>query len=137
MRWKARMDVELSMGPIKLMIDQVTLEGPGCLICRPLLNHSPVIGGFQIFYCETPKLELRLNGLGGITKWSTVDAGLRKAAEKAFQDMMVLPNRTVVRFANTLIRDLPDYHCPPPIGVLRVRVLSASRVHAADRNLLP
>ncbi|CAK0868509.1 unnamed protein product [Prorocentrum cordatum] len=75
MRWKAHMDVELSMGPIKLMIDQVTLEGPGCLISKPLLNQSPVVGGFQIFYCETPKLELRLNGLGGITKWSTVDAG--------------------------------------------------------------
>ena len=41
--------------------------------------------------------------------------------EEAFKMVMVLPRRMTQRFANTKIVDMPDFRCPPPVGVLRVK----------------
>lgn len=32
-----------------------------------------------------------------------------------------LTNPEILGFANTKIEDMPDFRCPPPVGVLRVK----------------
>jgi len=125
LRWQGEVDMEFSIGPVRVGINRISLDGLGCVVGKPLLEQSPVIGGVQVFFCDPPQMELGLTGLGGFTSWTLVDTGIRKLVEEAFRMMMVLPNRFIVRFANTKVDDLPEYRSPPPQGLLRVRVLGA------------
>eukprot|EP00930_Biecheleria_cincta_P044956 TRINITY_DN30975_c0_g1_i2.p1 TRINITY_DN30975_c0_g1~~TRINITY_DN30975_c0_g1_i2.p1 ORF type:complete len:660 (-),score=103.90 TRINITY_DN30975_c0_g1_i2:67-1884(-) len=135
MRWDTEVDMKLKVGPLQVGIDQIQLDGIGCIVFRPLLAQSPVLGGFHLFYCEMPKLHVGLTGFGGITQWSTVDARITKLVEDAFRTLMVLPQRITQRFATTQVDDMPTFRNPAPVGVLQVQVLAARNLVGVDINL--
>ncbi|CAJ1365085.1 unnamed protein product [Effrenium voratum] len=132
MRWDAPVDMQLTLGPLKFGINRIKLEGVGCIIFRPLMDQAPILGGFHLFYCSPPELRVGLVGLGGITRWAAVDNTVSELMAEAFKMVMVLPQRMTQRFANTKIDDMPDFRCPPPIGVLRLQVQAARGLPAAD-----
>eukprot|EP00931_Biecheleriopsis_adriatica_P115048 TRINITY_DN90895_c0_g1_i1.p1 TRINITY_DN90895_c0_g1~~TRINITY_DN90895_c0_g1_i1.p1 ORF type:complete len:628 (-),score=130.08 TRINITY_DN90895_c0_g1_i1:43-1926(-) len=134
MHWDAAVDMEVNIGPLAVGIDRILVDGVGCVIFRPLMDEAPVLGGFHLFYCNQPQVDIGLKGLGGLAKWSMVDATASKLIQDAFKMMMVLPHRMTQRFAGTKIHDMPEFRCPPPIAVLRVEVLAATDLAGVDFN---
>lgn len=129
MRWDAELDMVLKVGPVRIGVDGMTLEGTGCVIAKPLLPQDPVLGGVQIYFCNPPELKLNYTGMGkALSSWSTIDIMMDKLMLEAFSSILVLPNRMVSRFANTKIEDYPVFRNPLPDGVLRVQVVSASNL---------
>lgn len=60
---------------------------------------------------------------------------MTKVMHETFSNMMVLPNRMVMRFAKTKLNDYPEFKNPPPMGMLRVHVLEANDLIGADFRL--
>lgn len=132
MHWDAQVDMQLTIGPLNFGIDRILIDGVGCIIFRPLMAQAPILGGFHLFYCSPPQLRVGLTGLGGITRWAAVDDKVSEIMAEAFKMVMVLPQRMTQRFANTKIEDMPDFRCPPPVGVLQVKVLGARNLPGVD-----
>ncbi|CAK9040405.1 unnamed protein product [Durusdinium trenchii] len=132
MHWDAAVDMKLTLGTWKFGINRILIDGVGCIIFRPLMDQAPILGGFHLFYCSPPELRVGLVGLGGITRWAAVDNTVSELMAEAFKMVMVLPQRMTQRFANTKIEDMPDFRCPPPVGVLRVKVLGARGLLGVD-----
>lgn len=136
MRWETNLEMEMNFGPVNMGINRLSMEGIGCLVLKPLLDHEPVMGGFQVYFCNPPRMHVGITGLGGVTNWSLVDAAIQRLFQETFKNMMVLPNRFIIRFANTQVSDRPAFRNPPPLGALRVRVLGASDLAGVDTNLM-
>lgn len=136
LRWDAEVAIELDIGPVRLGINRIILEGLGCFLLRPLLDHEPVVGGFHLFFTSQPQLHVGLTGLGGITRWSLVDARLRRRIDEALMNMMVLPNRLVKKLSCATVCAMPNFRCPPPAGMLRIHVLAARDLAASDLTLV-
>lgn len=130
--WEASVDMKMRVGPMLIGVDRVCLRGTGCIVAKPLLDREPVIGGVQMFFCDMPVLDLGLTGLGGITAWSLVSTAMRNLLQEAFRRMMVLPHRISVRFASTVVNDMPSFKRPPPRGIFRVRLVEARGLAAKD-----
>lgn len=132
LRWEATVDMKVRVGPMLIGVNRVCLNGTGCIVLKPLLDREPVIGGMQMFFCDMPDLDLGLTGLGGISAWSLVSTAMRNLLNEAFRRMMVLPHRMSVRFANTVVNDMPSFKRPPPRGIFRVRLVDARDLVCKD-----
>jgi len=135
LRWEAETDIEINAGPVRLALNYLLLDGLGCIVLRPLQDDHPVIGGMQVFFCNPPTVHVGLTGLAGLTALTGIDRKIGGLLEYALRELMVLPRRLTVRIGTTKIEDWPAYRDPPPCGVIRIYVLAARDLVAADVHM--
>lgn len=128
LHWQAEANIQLSVGRVGVGIKGLSTDGLACILFTPLLDDMPIIGGCHFFFCNMPKLQLQLTGLANVLPKRM----LKYALQQSLQRTVVLPNRLAVRAGASTISDFPSFKNPPPIGVLRVHVLSARRLVKAE-----
>jgi len=129
----ANVDAKLKVGPVVVGVDHISFNGTACFIFGPLNESSPILGGIQIFFMNTPTIDLHLTGLGGITEMSSVKPHIRHTIESAFSSCLVLPER--VAWKLTSDKDPIDgamWRLPPPIAVIKIWVLEAKDLAPPD-----
>jgi len=137
LKFDAALKLLLKVGPLKIGIDRVRFDGMACLILRPLLKTSPVVGGIQLFFMNPPEISLSLSGSAGhVADFTGVAPRVKRLIESAFNSVLVLPQRLAWKLSDGHSESDGMMRNPIPHGVLRLWVLGAHDLIGADASLL-
>lgn len=129
-------DIEVEVGGrFKAGLKDLRLDGALLLGLSPLLDCFPITGGLSISFSDPPDLTWKWTGIGKVFNFRAV----KKAIVQALFQAIVIPNRVFSDIAESsgLVPEgekprMVDYMSPRPVGVLRLEVLKARDLRAAD-----
>eukprot|EP00929_Paragymnodinium_shiwhaense_P079387 TRINITY_DN41319_c0_g1_i1.p1 TRINITY_DN41319_c0_g1~~TRINITY_DN41319_c0_g1_i1.p1 ORF type:complete len:708 (-),score=135.45 TRINITY_DN41319_c0_g1_i1:124-2247(-) len=123
--------VSISVVPgVSLGISQIVLEGKLVVELPELLSHPPFFSGLAIYFVNTPRIDLTWSGLTGALNISLLKNVIHSIIKKQVDRRLVLPNRLPVALDRSC--DVFRVVRPPPQGVLRLTIVEARRLKAAD-----
>ncbi|XP_045472694.1 extended synaptotagmin-2-like isoform X1 [Harmonia axyridis] len=97
------------------------------VVLKPLMLKSPIVGGVQVFFLNTPEIDFELDGLSGIPGLSHV---LRKQIEEKLKKKIVFPNKITKRFTKNV--EATELKSLEPEGVLRIHIAEAKDLERRD-----
>ena len=106
---------------------------------KPVLDEIPLFGGFSISCLNPPIMDFKIVGLGSgmASQLPSLVRLMKSQAASVFSDMMVLPNSMYINSVPLYKLDLPSLKFKsPPLHCLRVEILEARNLPAADFDLL-
>ena len=133
------------------------MTGKVVAVLTQMLETLPVVGAMQAHFINLPEIQMNLTGAAAMAQLPGLSSTLHKAIDTAVASVMVLPNRLSLPLVwpgesghdtcdalhikpltafSTDDLDMAELRCPPPLGVLKARPVSASRIRAADHYLL-
>ncbi|CAK0825489.1 unnamed protein product, partial [Prorocentrum cordatum] len=124
--------VGLTAMGLPLGISKITLDGRISVVFRPPLARPPFFGGLEVYMVNAPDLDIEFRGAAQIAQSASVRPAVRTAIRQVISRVMVLPNRIAVDLDDSDDVDIADLKCPDPVGVLRLTVLRAENLLAAD-----
>mmetsp|Transcript_122874 Transcript_122874/g.281814 ORF Transcript_122874/g.281814 Transcript_122874/m.281814 type:complete len:602 (-) Transcript_122874:64-1869(-) len=111
-----------------------------------MIKEAPIVGAVAVYFEVPPRLQLQFSGASTLANFPGLKGQIQAEVDAALASMMVLPNRyaipmglphTICRHGNPVgVVDMPEIACPPPLGVLQVRVKRATSLKAADFAVL-
>jgi len=129
-------DVAMSVGPIQVGISKLKAMGNAVLEVGPLLEEIPVIGAIDFHLKDPPHLEYEFLGIARGAELPVLKNLVRQTIDGIIAREVVLPNRIVVPIAEGAEAMLHDRE-KAPLGVLRVRAVSADNLKDSDFNMSP
>jgi len=128
--------IEIVAGPISLGLQSLALSGDMVIRLEQLIDEVPVIGGFVMYFLNPPKITYDFTGLGNLAEFPGLRSIIRSAVDSALASSIVLPNSVAVPLGSEEQGvDTAAMKLPTPLGLLRVRVRSASGLQGADWSL--
>lgn len=129
--YQSNMDIEVSVGIASVGIKYLTFSGELTLDLHPLLNEVPVVGGAMAYFLDPPAIDFTFTGIGRIAELPLLHSLVRNGVNAQVASSYVFPNVSAIPLAtqdqgvdpNVLKR-------PPPMGMLRVALLSATGLKA-------
>eukprot|EP00123_Amoebidium_parasiticum_P009221 comp19334_c0_seq1/m.22252 comp19334_c0_seq1/g.22252 ORF comp19334_c0_seq1/g.22252 comp19334_c0_seq1/m.22252 type:complete len:517 (-) comp19334_c0_seq1:447-1997(-) len=118
-------DISLSLsgGSIELGVAKLVISGRLCVLMKPLLPVSPLVGAIQAAFINPPTIDLDFTGLGNIADVSFIKSTVHSTIDSVLAGMLVYPNRFLSKLSATV--DFFDcYH--PPMGLLRLTVVEGT-----------
>ncbi|CAG9863143.1 unnamed protein product [Phyllotreta striolata] len=97
------------------------------LVLKPLMIKTPIIGGIQLFFLNTPDINFELEGISGIPGFSYF---IRQKIEERIKKKLVFPNKITKRFSKSV--EAVELKALEPAGVLRVHVFEAKDLERKD-----
>lgn len=127
--YQSNCDICISAVVANLGISGLSLRGDLVVRLEPLLNQSPVVGGIVIYFLDTPELDLDFTGVANIADLPGLAGKVRGIISSALSNAITLPNIIAVPIGGPKEGvDLAMLKQLTPLGVLRVNVLSASKL---------
>eukprot|EP00931_Biecheleriopsis_adriatica_P047886 TRINITY_DN27642_c0_g1_i1.p1 TRINITY_DN27642_c0_g1~~TRINITY_DN27642_c0_g1_i1.p1 ORF type:complete len:550 (+),score=129.52 TRINITY_DN27642_c0_g1_i1:23-1672(+) len=124
--------VAVKLGCIPLGIEELSLKLE-LMVFVELLEGSPVLGALTVSLLEMPEIDFKVSGLADIAEVPQIKGLIMKQLDDAIGKDMVIPNRLTPFVAQPHQGvDIARAKYPPPIGILRVKVVSASDLRRAD-----
>eukprot|EP00444_Apocalathium_aciculiferum_P059488 CAMPEP_0183589438 /NCGR_PEP_ID=MMETSP0371-20130417/162692_1 /TAXON_ID=268820 /ORGANISM="Peridinium aciculiferum, Strain PAER-2" /LENGTH=126 /DNA_ID=CAMNT_0025800755 /DNA_START=84 /DNA_END=461 /DNA_ORIENTATION=+ len=123
------MKVVLSAMGAQVRVSELQLDGQVSFVFAPLTPKPPYFGGLEIFFVNHPALNFQVSG-NVIPKG--LQLALRAAVAEALATQLVLPYRIATDLDVDEGPDAADLRTPDPISVLRLTVLRATDLAAAD-----
>jgi len=127
--------------PIKadnLGVSEMSLRGTVSCILAPLLPYEPCVSAGQVFFLDSPAVDLKLRGvkrlgpIGGL-----VTNMMQGAVNQILAESYILPHRFVQNVEKNMpLETMVAMKSPVPMGILRVEVLEGRDLPAADINIL-
>jgi len=103
-------------------VSRLTLSGTAEVSLSPLLPRLPLAGGVAVGFANPPALGMTFSGLAAAADLTAVVAApVRRVVAEVLSAFAVLPNRVSFSLSGVAGERAPD--APPPLGVLRVRVV--------------
>eukprot|EP00434_Breviolum_minutum_P036175 symbB.v1.2.032045.t1/scaffold3792.1/size50249/3 len=99
MQWNCSGKIVMVLDPVRIGMENITVEGTVLLKLRPLLERLPIIGGMQITMLSPPHVQW--NFTGGLAlglQMDVVTRTLRKVVADILSDMLVVPNQIFVHW---------------------------------------
>jgi len=130
--------IELTAGRVKVSVKNLTVRGRVCICFTPLLDKVPVAGGLQVYFVNTPEVDLHFGGALKIVELPLIQRALHSALNSAMRGQIVLPNRISVPLLpedESVLEQLGCGYARPEM-VVRIQVLKARGLNAADWALL-
>ncbi|EDO46277.1 predicted protein [Nematostella vectensis] len=124
----------LGIKKVQLGISDLKIHGPLRVILKPLLSDYNPVGGVTVFFLNRPKISFDLTNLLSVLDIPGLKGTLLDIVEDVVASFVVLPNRIAVPLSASV--DAGDLQYPIPDGVLRVEVIEAKDLIAADMALL-
>lgn len=125
MQWNCSGKIVMVLDPVRIGMENITVEGTVLLKLRPLLERLPIIGGMQITMLSPPHVQW--NFTGGLAlglQMDVVTRTLRKVVADILSDMLVVPNQIFVHWleGQAVGIDLDVLEFPEPEFVMRLCV---------------
>mmetsp|Transcript_58058 Transcript_58058/g.155123 ORF Transcript_58058/g.155123 Transcript_58058/m.155123 type:complete len:839 (-) Transcript_58058:25-2541(-) len=118
-------------------VTSISFMGEISFVLRPLTHAPPYFGALQVFFKDCPKfsIELECDGVFGAVA-PLLESMLMKIGRDSVVNMAVLPNRQHIDVAPpvdiAMTLNPLDFQFQRPVGVLRIHVLKARDLVAAD-----
>lgn len=126
--------IEMTMGGVIAGIKRLQFEGTVSVVIRPFVETAPIVGGVQMFFMNTPKLDFELSGALSPMNQTIFHRVMRTLVLEHINKAFVLPQRVHLNILKEweLNVDTVSLISPVPEGIVRVRVVSASNLPASD-----
>eukprot|EP01065_Artemidia_motanka_P048119 TRINITY_DN7697_c2_g1_i2.p1 TRINITY_DN7697_c2_g1~~TRINITY_DN7697_c2_g1_i2.p1 ORF type:complete len:1388 (+),score=348.46 TRINITY_DN7697_c2_g1_i2:522-4685(+) len=121
--------MRIDVGPLGLR--DTSIHGTLLIRLVPLVYDAPWIGGFGVGFANSPEIDFEWTGIG-VPILPTL---LRNVIVDSVNDNIVAPHFHSVNLAPSQVDPL-RLGSPDPIGVLRVNVISASRLCTPDEDCM-
>ncbi|CAE8647263.1 unnamed protein product, partial [Polarella glacialis] len=126
------MDMSISIAGLDLGIRKFYLSGTMSVVFRPPSEKPPFFGGMEIYFVNPPEVDLDFTGLASVAECPGLRGRVRTAINDVMNNFMTLPQRIPVDLCEDDDVDLADLRFPMPLGILRITLLSAEDLPAAD-----
>mmetsp|Transcript_6266 Transcript_6266/g.14995 ORF Transcript_6266/g.14995 Transcript_6266/m.14995 type:complete len:706 (+) Transcript_6266:86-2203(+) len=131
--YKSDVDVVLSTMVASLGVANLDVTGTLSVLLRPFLDKAPFIGGLEIVFTNAPQVQIDFTGLANIADLPGVHGAVRHVINDIIAKKLVIPHRIAVPISGDhKAVDLARLKNPTPAGVLRLEVVSAQNLAAAD-----
>ncbi|XP_071788056.1 extended synaptotagmin-2-like isoform X1 [Asterias amurensis] len=130
-------DIEISLKALKRFkagIESLQLHGTLRVEMKPLVDRVPLIGGMSIYFLNKPAIDFNLTNVADILDIPGLSGLLHSILEDQLANFLVLPNRLPVKLIDDV--DISSLKYPMPQGVLRIHVIEAKNLVAADIGIL-
>eukprot|EP00931_Biecheleriopsis_adriatica_P028769 TRINITY_DN17155_c0_g1_i2.p1 TRINITY_DN17155_c0_g1~~TRINITY_DN17155_c0_g1_i2.p1 ORF type:complete len:1221 (+),score=220.47 TRINITY_DN17155_c0_g1_i2:23-3685(+) len=130
-------DVIIDLGLFALAIVKLSIKGTLCLKFKPILNELPVLCAMQLFFLNSPVINIRFGRALEIANSSLVRGYVSSAIDGALNDLLVLPNVMNINWGdpNATSDSAVSFDSVLPCSVLRIDVGSARNLKA-DSSML-
>lgn len=123
--WHCAGKIVMVLDPVRIGLENISLEGTVLLKLRPILDRLPIIGGMQITMLSPPQVQWNFTGgfaLG--LQMDVVTRTLRKVVADILSDMLVVPNQIFVHWleGHAIGIDMDILEFPEPEIVMRLCV---------------
>lgn len=121
--WHCAGKIVMVLDPVRIGLDNISLEGTVLLKLRPILDRLPIIGGMQITMLSPPQVQW--NFTGGLAlglQMDVVTRTLRKVVADILSDLLVVPNQIFVHWleGHAIGIDMHISEFPEPEIVMRL-----------------
>lgn len=131
--WDADTQIYLNFGPTSMGVENLNFKG--CLLVHllGLIPRPPFFRGVRIVFEETPTVEVTFGGVTSFLNLELVQAQIKQAVTACLGASIVVPNR--IGFAITPDADIFNIKFPPADGLMKVTLIGATGLKAADYSL--
>jgi len=133
--YKSDVDVVLSTMLASIGVANLTLSGTLSVFLRPFLDKAPFIGGLEIVFTNPPEVQIDFTGLANVADMPGVHGAVRRVLNDIIAKKLVIPHRIAVPISSDKAVDVARLKHPPPQGVLRLKIISAENLAAADMSV--
>eukprot|EP00919_Chromeraceae_sp_WS-2016_P009020 GHVR01021205.1.p1 GENE.GHVR01021205.1~~GHVR01021205.1.p1 ORF type:complete len:351 (-),score=94.48 GHVR01021205.1:37-1089(-) len=129
--WDAFCNINLKIIKIgSFGIKKINIKGELTILLSPLISHSPVVGGIQIFFNDPPHIDFECMGMANIVDLPYIATTVRSILNKQIASQCVSPNRIAMSLDPSI--DPIELKFPVPLGLLRVTFVRCERLWSAD-----
>ncbi|CAJ1408493.1 unnamed protein product [Effrenium voratum] len=130
MEWHGDLSVVLKIAGAAVGIQGLTLKGQLLVELVHMLPYPPMFKGVRLFFLDPPDLDLSFSGAGSdILNVGMINRRIIDVFQSELASRVVAPKFMGFKMVNT---DIFAITSPPPEGILRVTVWSASDLPAMD-----
>jgi len=108
-------------------VRHLVLCGTLSIVLRPS-SQPPFFGGLEVFFLNTPKLNLDFTGLAKVADFPGVSSVIRSTIMDVVNQSMVLPARIMYDVEDPDAQGIADQQFLEPLGILRITVRSAQNL---------
>lgn len=131
--YKGDIEVTLAVAGVSFGISKVSIIGKLFADIPTLLPQPPFVGGLNLYFANPPTVSLDFVGAAGVLDFALLKNKILSVVSEVIAGMMVLPKRMAV-VLEPEVGDVFRYKCPRPEGIVRLQVLEARSLKAADRG---
>jgi hypothetical protein len=129
-------EIGLSTKMVSFGVRRLEFKGTFTVRLREPSTKPPFFSAFEMFFVNPPVLDIQFTGLASIASFPGLSGLIKSTIDGVMMERFVLPARIAVDLDPEDDVDMADIKYPDPNGVLRVTILSAKDIWAADMNLL-
>lgn len=127
-------DISFQLAGVRGGVKHFQIQGTVRVVMKPLINKMPLVGGLQIFFLNSPRVDFNLVGVADVLDMPGLSDMLRKIIVEQIGAIMVLPNKLPITLnADVLASTLK---MPEPEGVMRIHVVEAKDLMKKDIGML-
>jgi len=130
--YKGDGEVRLSLAGVPIGLSNIHLEGRVVIEMPKLIPEPPFVSGVSIYFPDRPHLSMKRCGAAEIADWDQVRGKVDEAILEQLDAQLVLPNRMPIILASG--EGVFRIKCPRPDGLLRLTVVAARNLKAADAS---
>ncbi|VUZ51030.1 unnamed protein product [Hymenolepis diminuta] len=125
--------IKVAVGKIVAGVKDFELRGTLRVLIKPLVPKIPFVGAVTVCFLDNPYINFLLTHLGNIMTMPGLQQTLYRTVQDVVSSLCVLPNRISVSLVDDVM--LGQIKFPSAQGVVRIEIISASDLVAADVNL--
>ncbi|KAM3185617.1 hypothetical protein ACTXT7_005989 [Hymenolepis weldensis] len=125
--------IKVAVGKIVAGVKDFELRGTLRVLIKPLVPKIPFVGAVTVCFLDNPYINFLLTHLGNIMTMPGLQQTLYRTVQDVVSSLCVLPNRISVSLVDDVM--LEQIKFPSAQGVVRIEIISASDLVAADVNL--
>jgi hypothetical protein len=122
----------------KAGVASLSMRGTLSCLASPMLDAIPCVGTGQAFFLDTPSIDMKVTGfkkLVGPLQGLILNL-MESVITNVLEESYILPHRYVHKVQKDLpLETLVAMKSPLPLGVLKVEILKAKKLPAADTSL--
>jgi len=133
--WQGDVKISLALPqPTSISFGVSSMEILGKLVVNlsGLVPRSPFITAFSLFFPNEPTMKVTWSGLADVLESMNLQYLLQNILRKQVCNRLVLPQRVAKRIIHDVDYDIFSVKAPRPEGKLKVQVVEARRLKAAD-----
>jgi len=124
--------IYLRVAGASIGVSDVTLDGRLTVNFPGLLPRPPFISGVGVFFPNPPAITAHWHGLAEVADWQILKSKVSDIIDQQVCNALVLPNRIAVLLDDDSGNDVFRLKRPRPQGLLRLTVVEARNLKAAD-----
>lgn len=130
--WDSQAQVDAVVAGFHVGVQKIQIKAEILVDWGPILDQYPILSGVGITMPDPPTIDFDLTGVASIAELPPIRSAIFNAIDSGIAGAMVLPNRLGIPAGRE--RGVKPWVVtgPPPIGLLKVKVISAKNLPNED-----